>query len=678
MTLPPRHLWRKFHIISGDPGQCREQAAHQLQGQDALWVGANPPGGFQGTSPKQLAQYLGQEVQQLVFDALDDLDPDALAIAAGLVQGGGRFLLLTPNLATWGQQPPSRFLQRMARLCQDQKPCDTSPAGTEPGETLTREQAQVIEALHKTARGHRNRPLVVIADRGRGKSSAFGIGAARLLASGTENILVTAPRRDATNALFRHAARELEEAEYSKGEALHGRAGLRFIAPDKLLEERPDTQLLLVDEAAGIPLPMLEKMLQHYHRIAFASTVHGYEGSGRGFGLRFSNRLDKHCPQWKKLTLHEPVRWAAGDPLEAFIFQTLLLDAEPAPLTQLRRLEANDLDISLLDRSVLARDDALLEQLFGLLVDAHYRTTPTDLKHLLDAPGLTVYTARQEDDVVAALLVAREGRLPASQHPGILTAQRRPRGQLLPTQLACHCGFPEALDLGWERVLRIAVHPRLQGQGIGSRMLAQLAHDAEARGPDLLGACFGATSRLMDFWLRNGYAPVRLGQRREASSGAHAATLLRGISPAGQALQSRAQAAFQELFPLQLGETFSKLPPSLAGRFFQGQPGGTVSVRNRQILKAFAAGQRQYADALGALRQLAIADAATRPVLILKLLQGRNWQETAAAMGLPGKKAVLQALRATVSSWLQQHPQEEERQNQAFDISQSQQPPMGV
>ena len=70
---------------------------------------------------------------------------------------------------------------------------------------------------------------------------------------------------------------------------------------------------MLVDDAA-IPASLLARWLAF--AIAFATTVHGYEGQ-RGFALRFRDILDRQAPQWRELTLQAPIRWSAGDPLEA-------------------------------------------------------------------------------------------------------------------------------------------------------------------------------------------------------------------------------------------------------------------------------------------------------------------------------------------------------------------------
>src|SRR5690606_2622683 len=117
----------------------------------------------------------------------------------------------------------------------------------------------------------------------------------------------------------------------------------------------------------------------------------GYEGTGRGFVLRFL-AWQKSEPRPSAIhTLSAPVRFDAGDPLERLVFDALALDAEPASLAGV------DLDAArpeALDRDALASDEALLREVFGLLVHAHYRTTPSDLERMLDAPNLRVHVMR--------------------------------------------------------------------------------------------------------------------------------------------------------------------------------------------------------------------------------------------------------------------------------------------
>ncbi|WP_457669708.1 tRNA(Met) cytidine acetyltransferase TmcA [Thiolapillus sp.] len=654
--------WRHFQIISGEAGHCQKRAMDALAGEHALWISSAPPEGVEALPAEKISRLLGQDVTHLVFDALDAFHADAFAIASGLARGGGRFLLLTPPLAAWpaqySQEPGAKsyFIRRLAHFCGNyqQLTPNLPVCGKPPTEEFTtREQREVITALETVARGHRKRPLVVIADRGRGKSSAFGMAAAKLLAEGGKQILVTAPRRNATNTLFHHAALALPASRRQHGLLEHHGAKLRFVAPDTLAEKRPAADLLLVDEAAGIPLPLLEKLLLQYRRIAFATTVHGYEGSGKGFRLRFARMLDKHRPQWKQLHLRQPVRWAEGDPLEDFTFRTLLLDAEPAVIPP--GMDPGDLAIRQLSREELMHDEGLLRQLFGLLVNAHYRTTPTDLQHLLDAPNLGLWLGSISGQPVAAMLVATEGRLPTELQEPILAGKRRPAGHLLPLALATQCGFPEALELCCERVVRIAVHPSLQRRGIGGRMLDILRESAPDRGVELLGSSFGATRELVCFWRNNGFSPVRLGFRREASSGAHSVLVLHG--PAKD-IQTRSRKQFLDQFPLQLAEAFCNLEPSLVRALMQEKhmTAASLSETDCRTLHSFAAGGRQYLDSLGPLYRLTLqllaGGAEDVDIFVLKLLQKRSWQDTAAALALSGKKAALAQMRQGVKAFL--------------------------
>ena len=197
---------------------------------------------------------------------------------------------------------------------------------------------------------------VVTADRGRGKSAALGILAAVIMKRGLAGtgaagkradaehsddinsrveIILTAPSRGAVQSVITMLERLLPAGllEHQKDRWVFGQTRLRFMLPDQLLQQRPAADLLLIDEAAAIPAPVLLGLLE-YPRVIFASTLHGYEGTGQGFAVRFMPHLDRIAPERQLLTMRQPVRWAEGDPLERFTYKALLLDAEPANLTE--------------------------------------------------------------------------------------------------------------------------------------------------------------------------------------------------------------------------------------------------------------------------------------------------------------------------------------------------------
>jgi tRNA(Met) C34 N-acetyltransferase TmcA len=99
-------------------------------------------------------------------------------------------------------------------------------------------------------------------------------------------------------------------------------------------------------------------------------------------------------------------------------------------------------------------------------------------------------------------------------------------------------------------------------------MLRALAEHAPAvraavkgLGLDLIGASFGATPELLAFWDHCGLPPAHLGTSRNAASGAHAAVVLAGLSPAGEALAERARGRLGERLPALLAGPFRDLDP---------------------------------------------------------------------------------------------------------------------
>ena len=617
MTLPPRRL-----ILVTGPEAMAEAAVLRALGdplpEGLLWVAERVPAGVDLVPPGRAADQLGGECGLLVFNAHQGLHPDGLAAAVGTLRGGGDCVLLAPPLAAWPQfadpdlarfaayprrveDMPGRFLARLAVLLAEDPAVCRVEAGAPlvlhwaeaDRSTLLLSPAQeaVVEAVERVARGHAGRPLVLTADRGRGKSTALGIAVARLLAAGFPQITVLAPNRAAAATLLRHAS--------GSGGA---DARLRFLRPADLAAEpeRP-LGLVLVDEAAAIPVATLEGLLARSRRLVFASTVHGYEGSGRGFELRFAARLAERMPQLRRMTLSEPVRWPAGDPLERLLERSLLLDAGLPPVAD--GSAGAEPVIERIEPAQLAGDEALLRQVFGLLVAAHYQTRPSDLRQLLDNPDLVLLGARLDGAVAGVLLLGAEGGFDADMADRIATGRRRPRGHLLVQSLAVHAGLDELLRLRVLRVQRVAVHPLARRRGIGQAMLAAAAACGEAEGFELLGCAYGVDPELLAFWESAGFHSVRIGIRVDPASAAHSLFMLRPLDAAAAGLVQAAGDSFLHELPFALAGPLRDMDAALAARLLRGRSCAdlVLSAAERHALLRVAQGARQPATAASAL-----------------------------------------------------------------------------
>ena len=531
----------------------------------------------------------------------------------------------------------------------------------------TPDQQQAVAAIIKVVTGHRRRPLVLTADRGRGKSAAFGIAAAQLLQRGLSHIVITGPRLAAVEAVFKHAAQNLPltNTQRKRGRIHYLSAKLEFIPPDELTLNPRKIDLLLVDEAAALPTPLLEKLLQHYARIAFATTVHGYEGSGRGFALRFHNVLDQHTPNWKQLTLKTPIRWAENDPLEHFAFNTLLLNASPVDETSIKQAGVENCVVECLNRDKLVNDETSLSQLFGLLVLAHYRTRPSDLQQLLDAPDLNIYVMRAGENgpIIATALVANEGNLDSDLAQTIFDGKRRVSGHLIPQALAAHAGITEAATLRCARIMRIAVHPAVQRRGLGSYLIEKIMAEISQQNYDWLGASFGATPALLNFWAYSHLLPVRIGLNREASSGTHSTIVLKPLSVKAENLFAFARTRFAKQLPQLLADPLRYLDPDICTLLLkQSTPvSPQLDEHDKQILHSFAFAQHGFEDSLTPIWRLtcaALTDAHSsgqlavqqRNALIIKVMQKQTWKETAQALHVPGRAQVIELLRQAVQA----------------------------
>ena len=437
---------------------------------------------------------------------------------------------------------------------------------------------------------------------------------------------------------------------------------IRFLAPDELLREPHPADLLLVDEAAAIPAPLLETLLKRYSRVAFATTIHGYEGTGRGFALRFSGILDKHTNSWRALSLCSPIRWAANDPLEQLVFRSLLLDANAASDEYFQGAEPGDCSIEYLNRDELLSDEQTLSELFGLLVQAHYRTRPLDLRHLLDGPNLSIVVLRLQGHIAGTALVAEEGGFDAETAQAIWAGKRRPHGHLLPEALAVYQGLAEAPLLRCARIMRIAVHPLLQGRGLGGRLVKHISQQMQGSAHDYIGSSFGVTSDLLSFWSGLGWSPARLSIRRGASSGTHSLLMLKSLSAGGEDLLRSARERFCAQFPHQLCDSLRDLDAELVYSLMRNAGPCRIAVSEADLadVRAFAFEQRLLEVSIGSVwrwtchalmnsSRAVHLDEVERHLLVARVLQKRSWQECARRVNVAGRAQAQTVLRTAVA-----------------------------
>ncbi|MFC1026335.1 tRNA(Met) cytidine acetyltransferase TmcA [Pasteurella multocida] len=614
----------------------------------AVWIGDDLPPflSFAHFDFKQAKNMLGQEFALIVYDARGGLNLDALAIASGTLQQDGVLLILLPQWATlsawhdpdsvrWsGENCPiltPHFLRYFQQKVQEygfpihhtffpslSLPNKSTSAVNFQSEP-TVEQAQLLHRINKATEA----VLIVTAKRGRGKSALAGFWA-RQLKQQNQTLILTAPNKAAVRILQAFANTALD-----------------FKSPDLLCEQIAQDphafadKWLLIDEAAMLPLSLLELLTSTFKGILCTTTIQSYEGTGRGFLLKFLANLDRTFAYFE---LHQPLRWQADDKLEAFMDDLLLLHAEDLPFAPLASAEG--VQFQRYSQHTLYQQQKIAP-LYGLLTRAHYRTSPLDLRRLFDAPNQHFYLAQKDEHLLGAAWLVQEGSLQSEQLIAeIERGLRRPRGNLVPQLLCFQAHLPQACRLSSLRISRIAVQPDWQQQGIGQQLVKNICQDAQV---DFLSVSFGYTTKLAAFWQKCGFLLVHLGEQKEASSGCYAVIGLKPLSPAGISFCQQAYQQFQRNLSLSrhpLATAFPSLPTT-----WQLDP------QDWRALVHFAYFQGSFTAALPAIqRLLAQTDRCVCPLLSVLLQPSSNEMKFVA-----GKKSGIKICREEVKKLLQNH-----------------------
>lgn len=240
-------------------------------------------------------------------------------------------------------------------------------------------------------------------------------------------------------------------------------------------------------------------------------------------------------------TLDKPLRWAEDDPLER-VLDNALLFAEPGLIADESHSAPSGAAPELREESAAGwlRRPQRLQQCYALLCSAHYRTSPLDLRRLLDAPGMHVYSASVAGALNGVLWLVDEGGLSRELAHEVWAGRRRPRGNLAAQSLAAHAGLWRAPTLRSRRISRIAVAAVYRRQGIRQAMIAHQILAARSQGLDYLSVSFGYQPALWAFWRSCGFQLARIGSHLEASSGCYSAMALLPLSDEGYSLAEQA------------------------------------------------------------------------------------------------------------------------------------------
>ena len=417
---------------------------------------------------------------------------------------------------------------------------ETEPAGPLVSQCRTLDQAKAVVTFLDAASEKTLRSTVALtAARGRGKSAAMGIAIAGAVAMGYSNIFVTSPSPENLKTFFEFVLKGFDKLGYKEhldydlvessnpafGKSIvrinvtrNHRQTIQYILPQH--HERAATaELLVIDEAAAIPLPTVKALLGPY-LVFLCSTINGYEGTGRALSIKLIGNLRREASSsssgqqgrhgknnkhnnnnsnkgegggsgrlLREVQLSEPCRYAPGDRIESWLNQLLCLDAADALPPLINTIPPpSACELYEVSRDTLfsahKASEQFLKRMMALYVSSHYKNTPDDLQLMSDAPAHRLYVllapvneqSNALPEILCVLQIALEGAISKVSARASLAAGSAPSGDLIPWTISGQFQDDAFPGLTGARIVRIAVHPDLPRQGYGTRAL-ELLHE---------------------------------------------------------------------------------------------------------------------------------------------------------------------------------------------------------
>ncbi|KZS93422.1 DUF699-domain-containing protein [Sistotremastrum niveocremeum HHB9708] len=419
---------------------------------------------------------------------------------------------------------------------------DTKPIGELVKLAKTLDQAKaVLTFTDAIAEKTLSSTVTLTAGRGRGKSAALGLAIAAALAHGYSNIFVTSPSPENLKTLFDFIFKGMdalgyeEHLDYDIAQSTNPdfnkaivrvnvfrqhRQTIQYIQPEDA-HVLGQAELVIIDEAAAIPLPLVRNLIGPY-LVFMASTINGYEGTGRSLSLKLIQQLrestrpvltnevaktddssaaaaastsskksairsSSKSRTLREIKLETPIRYGTGDKIEKWLNGLLCLDATIIPRAPHQGCpHPLSCELFYVSRDTLfsyhPASEVFLQRMMALYVASHYKNQPNDLQLMSDAPAhhLFVLLPPIKDDEshlpepLVVLQVALEGNISKDIIMEALGRGMRGGGDMIPWLISQQFQETKFGLLSGARVVRIATHPDYANMGYGARALQAL------------------------------------------------------------------------------------------------------------------------------------------------------------------------------------------------------------
>jgi tRNA(Met) cytidine acetyltransferase len=558
----PSH--RQLLVINDKLANCIQYVIDILaetQAREVIWLGDQAPEGILTYPQKHYQKALGMEYQVAIINCHHGLSPNALLAIAGTVKSKGIMVILCPQFSLWPQQiyasagnklsfasddNNSLFCQHLIKHIHGNTsvgilsshtgirlPLSThdEPIVTSTPPFKSRDQYLAYHQLI-THWQTSTSPVCITADRGRGKSTLLGLVAIALLRRSNTRIAICCHNQDSIKRIFTTISDYGAENNYigpthvqSPSQSL-----VKWYAIDAPELTPGNFDYILIDEAAALPVDKLRALVNVGNRVLISTTTKGYEGSGRGFSTRFLPWLKTSYPNLVTLKLTTPIRWYPNDSLEIFWQDALFLDSDDDLSPPVEGKPSEDIEYKISTFNALMEENSF-SHIIKLLSYAHYQTSPNDIMRLLDSNQTFCLGAWDKSKLLGVAIIHQEGGhslQPYEQE--IATGKRRLQGHLSAQSIALSLADGKLATAIYWRISRIVVEETYRHLGIGSHLLRKVAQLAKQKNIDALTTSFGCNKELVNFWQKNAFIPLRLGLKKDTSSGEYSLLMLLPLS----------------------------------------------------------------------------------------------------------------------------------------------------